>query len=161
MIRTTFHRGTMGLALVASVIACAHPDPEPASADAGAAATVRESVSAAPSVSSVLPAPSAPSYPSASGGGEITTDLCKAVCARSEHLQCPGTSGCVPRCEQMRAMTGCQEAISGALDCFLTAPTTAWMCNTHGLPSIQPGMCEEQQARAARCLAAGPPSPLR
>jgi hypothetical protein len=87
--------------------------------------------------------------------------LCATICARSAPLHCPESASCVPRCAAMRGMPVCQDAVKGALDCFAAAPTSAWTCNDHGLPSIRAGMCEAEQSRAAKCLSEHPPKAPR
>jgi hypothetical protein len=82
--------------------------------------------------------------------------LCAAICARSEALHCREAATCVRRCESMRSMAVCQPEVRASLDCFASTPTSAWVCNDHGLPSVREGVCDQEQGRAAKCLAASP-----
>jgi hypothetical protein len=87
--------------------------------------------------------------------------LCSSLCARSEGLHCAAAGTCVERCQKMQAFPGCQASVRAMLGCFLSAPTTAWACNDHGLPSLRGTMCDTEQARAAKCISAGPQLPQK
>jgi hypothetical protein len=154
---------TLGLALALASLghtaACVgRSDAGTAASDAGPARGASAAYAAAP-----LPtAPAAAALPAASAarGGmqaeQADPGLCAAICARSESLHCPEAASCVRRCEMMRAMPACQAEVRGALGCFASVGPGDWTCNEHGLPSVRVGMCDAEQSRATRCLAANP-----
>jgi hypothetical protein len=152
MIAPAVSRLGLALAIAGSLqaVACVGRDAGAAGADASTHAT---SASTAPAPTAQQAAPLATR--AAENGGDVS--LCPAICARSEPLHCREAATCVRRCEAMRAMPICQAAVRESLECFASVPTTSWTCNEHGLPSVRVGMCDAEQARAAKCLAANPP----
>jgi hypothetical protein len=100
---------------------------------------------------------SAPAPPAAQAPGPVDTALCTSICEHSQGLHCQEAASCVRRCVAMQTVPQCQAEIRGALGCFESTPPAGWVCNEHGLPSVRVGICDAEQARAAKCLAASPP----
>jgi hypothetical protein len=114
---------------------------------AGSASTATRSTGSSPA-----PAPSLGQAPASADSG-----LCTSICDHSRALNCREAASCVRRCVAMQTLPQCQAEIRGALGCFDSTPPTGWVCNEHGLPSVRVGLCDADQARVAKCLAANPP----
>lgn len=119
--------------------------------------------------SSSSPRDPAEAGPSTSGAASIDAgalvqgdpELCSRICGRSAELHCREAASCVHRCDTMRQLAVCQAEVRASLDCFAATPATSWTCNEHGLPAAKNGVCDEEQGRAARCLASHPPTAPR
>ena len=142
-------RALLGIAMVAIPSgACMESESKGAPlAEAGAG-------SSAPSTGANAAAPTP-----AAVGAQAPADpaLCASICAHSGGLHCPEAASCVRRCVAMQSVPQCQAEIRAALGCFDATPPAGWTCNDHGLPSVRVGLCDAEQARVARCLAASPP----
>src|SRR6185369_12359915 len=56
--------------------------------------------------------------------------ICAAICAR---------------CEKMRALPVCREAMRAALRCFALVPTPGWTCDGDGSPAVEQSRCTQEQ----------------
>jgi hypothetical protein len=148
----------LGLCLTA----CAHPAPEASESDAGPAPPARDAEPAVNPNAWIL-ALDAAVLPTAETAETAETamssvvphrepGLCQLLCMRSAYLNCPAADSCVARCNEMRTMVSCSEAIKSMFQCYLKAPSGAWKCNARGVAALPPDVCPQEQARALDCL---------
>jgi len=86
-------------------------------------------------------------------------DACGSICERSHVLKCKNADECLVNCLAAGAGTPCNAEFLAFYRCIVPQPINNWECAEDGVAAVKPGVCDEEQQRAVRCMQAKAPPP--
>jgi len=119
-----------------------------------------EPVTAAPTPSYPPPAPTAslPASPTTAAPSDAVVisagvrASCVDICDRSRQLKCKHAEQCMSNCLGMASTMPCGPFFMGFYQCLRQEPLPHWECSNEGIAVIREGFCDQEQARAVRCM---------